>query len=56
MDSLKVGKEIYSLLNGNDSLTGVVGSKIYPIIVEKETTYPLILFLAILRTSISRMK
>ena len=44
MDSLKVGKEIYSLLNGNDSLTGVVGSKIYPIIVEKETTYPFIVY------------
>ena len=44
MDSLKVGKEIYSLLNGNDSLTGVVGSKIYPIIAEKETTYPFIVY------------
>ena len=44
MDSLKVGKEIYSLLNGNDSLTGVVGSKIYPIIVEKENTYPFIVY------------
>lgn len=44
MDSLKVGKEIYSLLNGNDSLTGVVGSKIYPIIVEMETTYPFIVY------------
>ena len=44
MDSLKEGKEIYSLLNGNDSLTGVVGSKIYPIIAEKETTYPFIVY------------
>ena len=29
MDSLKVGKEIYSLLNGNDSLTGVVDLPYY---------------------------
>lgn len=36
MDSLKVGKEIYSLLNGSSSLTDIVGSKIYPIIVEKK--------------------
>ena len=44
MDSLKVGKEIYSLLNGSSSLTDIVGSKIYPIIVEKETTYPFIVY------------
>ena len=44
MDSLKVGKEIYSLLNGSNLLTNVVGSKIYPIIVEKETTYPFIVY------------
>lgn len=41
MESLKVGKEIYSLLNGNEELTKLVGNKIYPIIVEKETTFPL---------------
>ncbi len=44
MDSLKVGKEIYSLLNGSSSLTDIVGSKIYPIIVEKKTTYPFIVY------------
>ncbi len=44
MDSLKVGKEIYSLLNGSSMLTDIVGSKIYPIIVEKETTYPFIVY------------
>lgn len=44
MDSLKVGKEIYSLLNGSSLLTNIVGSKIYPIIVEKETTYPFIVY------------
>lgn len=44
MDSLKVGKEIYSLLNGSGLLTNIVGSKIYPIIVEKETTYPFIVY------------
>lgn len=44
MDSLKVGKVIYSLLNGSSLLTNVVGSKIYPIIVEKETTYPFIVY------------
>ena len=32
------------LFRSNDSLTGVVGSKIYPIIVEKETTYPFIVY------------
>ncbi|CDE61291.1 putative uncharacterized protein [Parabacteroides sp. CAG:409] len=44
MDSLKVGKEIYSLLNGNSELTAIVGNKIYPIIVEKDTTYPFITY------------
>lgn len=44
MDSLKVGKEIYSLLNGSSLLTNIVGSKIYPIVVEKETTYPFIVY------------
>lgn len=44
MDSLKVGKAIYSLLNGSSLLTDIVGNKIYPIIVEKETTYPFIVY------------
>lgn len=44
MESIKVGKEIYSLLNGNADLTALVGNKIYPIIVEKDTTYPFIVY------------
>lgn len=44
MDSLRIGKEIYSLLNGCDELTKLVGNKIYPIIVEKETSYPFIVY------------
>lgn len=44
MDSLKVGRLIYSLLNGDSDLTSLVGNKIYPIIVEKETTYPFIVY------------
>lgn len=44
MESLKIGKEIYSLLNGNEELTKLVGNKIYPIIVEKETTFPFIVY------------
>lgn len=44
MDSLRIGKEIYSLLNGSDELTKLVGNKIYPIIVEKETSYPFIVY------------
>lgn len=44
MNSLKVGKEIFSLLNKNESLIQIVGNKIYPIVVEKETTYPFIVY------------
>jgi len=44
MESIKVGKEIYSLLNGNADLTALVSNKIYPIIVEKDTTYPFIVY------------
>lgn len=44
MDSLKVGKVIFSLLNGNSDLTALVSNKIYPIIVEKETNYPFIVY------------
>ena len=44
MHSLKVGKEIYSHLKENKSLTDIVGNKIYPIIVEKDTNYPFIVY------------
>lgn len=44
MQSLKVGKEIYSHLKKNKSLTDIVGNKIYPIIVEKDTNYPFIVY------------
>lgn len=44
MDSLRIGKEIYSLLNGCETLTKLVGNRIYPIIVEKETSYPFIVY------------
>lgn len=44
MKSLEVGKEIYSLLNGDSRLTTLVDNKIYPIIVEKETNYPFIVY------------
>ena len=44
MRSLEVGKEIYSILSKNKSLTDIVGNKIYPIIVEKDTNYPFIVY------------
>ena len=44
MRSLEVGKEIYSHLKENKSLTDIVGNKIYPIIVEKDTNYPFIVY------------
>lgn len=44
MDSIKIGKEIYSLLNGSVELTSLVGNRIYPIIVEKECSYPFIVY------------
>lgn len=44
MNSLKVGKEIFSLLNKNEALIQMVGNKIYPIVVEKETTFPFIVY------------
>ena len=44
MNSLKVGKEIYSHLKENKSLTDIIGNKIYPIIVEKDTNYPFIVY------------
>ena len=44
MDSLKVGKVIYYLLYGSRNLRDYVQDKIYPIVVEKETTYPFIVY------------
>lgn len=44
MDSIRIGKEIFSILNGSDELTNIVGNKIYPIMVEKETSYPFIVY------------
>ena len=44
MNSLKVGKEIYSHLKESKSLTDIVGNKIHPIIVEKDTNYPFIVY------------
>lgn len=44
MRSLEVGKEIYSILSKNKSLTDKVGNKIYPIIVEKDTNYPFVVY------------
>lgn len=44
MRSLEVGKEIYSILSKNKSLSDKVGNKIYPIIVEKDTNYPFIVY------------
>lgn len=44
MDSLRIGKEIFSILNGSEELTKIVGTSIYPIIVEKETNYPFIVY------------
>lgn len=44
MKSLEVGKKIYSLLNDDSRLTTLVDNKIYPIIVEKETNYPFIVY------------
>ena len=44
MQSLKVGKEIYSHLKENKSLTDIVGNKIYTIIVENDTNYQFIVY------------
>ncbi|MCD7712093.1 MAG: DUF3168 domain-containing protein, partial [Firmicutes bacterium] len=44
MNSLEVGKEVFSLLSNDSRLTALVGNKIYPVIVEKETTFPFIVY------------
>lgn len=42
--SLLIGKAIYSILSNNEELTARVGSKIFPLISELNTTFPFIVY------------
>lgn len=44
MNSIGVGKIVFTLLNEDSRLTALVGNKIYPVIVEKDTSYPFIVY------------
>ena len=44
MKSIEIGKFIYSLLCTDSRLATLVGNKIFPLIVENETTYPFIIY------------
>ena len=44
MNSLEVGKEIHSLLTGNQTLANKVENKIYPVICETTTSFPFIVY------------
>ena len=44
MKSIEIGKFIYSLLCTDSRLATLVGNKIFPLIVENETTYPFIVY------------
>lgn len=44
MKSLEIGKLIYSLLSDDSRLSTLLGNKIFPLIVENNTTYPFIVY------------
>ena len=44
MQSLEIGKVIYTVLSADSRLTTLVGNKIYPVIVDNGTTYPFIVY------------
>lgn len=44
MKSLEIGKLIYSLLSADSRLSTLLGNKIFPLIVENNTTYPFIVY------------
>ncbi len=44
MKSIEIGKFIYSILSTDSRLATLVGNKIFPLIVENETTYPFIVY------------
>ena len=44
MQSLEIGKVIYTVLSADSRLTTLVGNKIFPLIVNNGTTYPFIVY------------
>lgn len=44
VNSILVGKHIFSLLSENEAIKGYVGDKIYPLIAENSATYPFIIY------------
>jgi hypothetical protein len=43
-NSLLLGKHIYKILSESEAISGYVGNKIFPIVVESGTKYPFIVF------------
>ncbi len=44
MQSLEIGKVIYAVLSADSRLTTLVNNKIYPVMVNTDTTYPFIVY------------
>lgn len=44
MQSIKIGKAVYSALGGDERLSAIVGDRIFPVAVEKDTPYPFIVY------------
>lgn len=44
MNSIEITKKIYNLLSNDETLSGLVGSNIFPLIAESNTEFPFIVF------------
>lgn len=42
--AISVNKHIYNLLVNDQTLAGLVGNKIYPLVAEESVTYPFVIF------------
>lgn len=43
-DAIKIGKGIYNLLINNTLISSLVGTKVFPLIAENDTTFPFIIY------------
>tara|TARA_S200002703_G_scaffold158352_1_gene168476 strand:+ start:1108 stop:1518 length:411 start_codon:yes stop_codon:yes gene_type:complete len=40
----EIGKAIYSILSGNATVSGLVSTRIYPVVVPQDTSFPFVVF------------
>ena len=44
MDSLEIGKVLNNFLLNDETVTNLIGSKIFPIVADQGTTYPFVCY------------